>query len=274
MNQLTMQHQVQLFRELHNTASPLVLPNAWDGVSARLMESCGAKAIATTSGGVSWAHGYPDGGRLPLAAHLATVREIVRAVSLPVSVDVEHGYADDAVAAAAHVAQFMDAGAVGINIEDGAGAPELLAAKIAAIRELAMRKERDVFINARTDVFLRALVPPEQALAETLRRAVLYREAGADGIFVPGMTDLQQIRQVTQALDMPLNLMALPGLAGLDVLAAHGVQRVSLGVYLLQAALARVQAMAGEVLQSGRFEGLFAQSLDYRAVNAMLNDVK
>ncbi|HTD06324.1 isocitrate lyase/phosphoenolpyruvate mutase family protein [Undibacterium sp.] len=271
MSNTAQQIRAGRFRALHAAGGAvLILPNVWDAVSARLMQQCGAAAIATTSGGVSWAHGYADGGALPMAAHLATVREIARVVQLPLTVDMEDGYASDAATAAANAAAFIAAGAVGINIEDGAAAPELLAAKIAAIRETAAGMGVDLFINARTDVYLRALVAPELQAAETIARAELYRRAGADGLFVPGLADLETVRRVAAAVAMPLNVMALPGIANAQQLSAHGACRVSVGVALLQAALANVAALASEVLATGSFDGLFVQALGYGEVNALL----
>jgi len=271
MGDLAQQTRARQFHALHADAgTALVLPNVWDAVSARLMQRCGAQAIATTSGGVSWAHGYADGGALPKAAHLATVREIVRVVQLPLTVDLEDGYSDDPAIAAANVAEFIAAGAVGVNIEDGSAAPELLAAKIAAIRERAAGMGVDLFINVRTDVYLRALVAPDQLVAETIRRAALYRRAGADGLFVPGLAELPALRRIADAVEMPVNVMAVPGIAGVQQLYAHGARRVSAGTALIQAVLANTVKMAAEVLSTGSFDGLFAANLGYGEVNALL----
>ncbi len=264
-------HRAHQFHVLHaHEGTALVLPNVWDAVSARLMQQCGVRAIATTSGGLSWAHGYADGGALPMQSHLATVREIVRVVQLPLTVDLEDGYAEDAASVAANVAEFIKAGAVGINIEDGASAPALLAAKIAAIRQLAAQMELDLFINVRTDVYLRALVAPELRVEESIARAALYRQAGADGLFVPGLADLAQIARISAAVAMPLNVMAVPGLAGVQQLAQHGARRVSAGTALMQAVLAHTRTMAADMLASGSFAALFENAVPYGELNAML----
>jgi 2-methylisocitrate lyase-like PEP mutase family enzyme len=174
------------FRRLHSEGL-LVLPNAWDAGSARLIESLGAKAIATTSAGVAWSHGYPDGDTLPLPLLRATVADIARAVRVPVSTDVEGGYSNDPAAVGETVAAVIEAGAVGINIEDGSGATDLLCAKIERAKNAAERLGVDLFVNARTDVYLRGLAAKERRVEETLARAERYRSAGADGIFVPGL---------------------------------------------------------------------------------------
>ncbi|GGC96368.1 isocitrate lyase/PEP mutase family protein [Undibacterium terreum] len=266
-SQANLAHQ---FHALHaHEGSALVLPNVWDAVSARLMQQCGAKAIATTSGGVSWAHGYADGGALPMAAHLATVREIVRVVQLPLTVDLENGYSDDPAIVAANVGEFIAAGVVGINIEDGAAAPELLMAKIVAIREKAAAMGLDLFVNIRTDVYLRKLVENDKLAAETIRRAEFYKRAGADGLFVPGLADLNALRSIAEVVGMPVNVMAVPGLANVQQLAAHGARRVSAGTALMQAALGTTVKLAKDMLDGGSVEGMFAGSLGYGEVNAL-----
>src|SRR5262249_4050863 len=149
--------------------------NAWDAGTARLIESLGAKAVATTSAGVAWAHGYPDGDTLPVDRLIDTVAAITRVIRVPLTVDVEGGYAEDPAEVGKVIARVIEAGAVGINIEDGSGAPDLLARKIAAIKETAKRLGADLFVNARTDVYLRGLAPEGQRVAEVLARGKRYR---------------------------------------------------------------------------------------------------
>ncbi|HRD28257.1 MAG TPA: isocitrate lyase/phosphoenolpyruvate mutase family protein, partial [Caulobacter sp.] len=175
------------FRRLHSGPDLLILANGWDAGSCRIIETLGAPAVATSSAAVCWSHGYADGHHLPIELLVRTVAEITRAVSIPVTCDSEGGYADDPATVGDNIARIIDAGAVGINIEDGREAPEVLAAKIVAVRQAADRAGVALFINARTDVYLKKLVEPEAAVAETLRRAALYRDAGADGLFAPGV---------------------------------------------------------------------------------------
>jgi 2-methylisocitrate lyase-like PEP mutase family enzyme len=173
-----------IFRSLHQGSDPLLLPNAWDAGSARMIESLGAPAIATTSAGVAWSRGYPDGEALPSEPLLATVREIARIIRVPLSIDIEGGYSNDPAAVAKLVAGIIDAGAVGINIEDGIGSPELLCAKIESAKQVASRAGVDLFINARTDVYLRSFSSGNAAVEEVVRRAERYRAAGCDCLFV------------------------------------------------------------------------------------------
>src|SRR5262249_47219627 len=191
-----MPDQAERFRKLHAPGSLLVLPNAWDAGSARLLESCGATAIATTSAGLAWSRGYPDGDALPPRLLAQTVAEIARVVSTPITVDLEGGYASAPEQVREVVAMVVDAGAVGINLEDGTGSPDLLCAKIAAAKAAASRAGVDLFVNARTDIYLHRLVPPERAAAETVERGRRYQAAGCDGFFVPGVVDRSVIRDL------------------------------------------------------------------------------
>lgn len=244
------------FAALHHAGHPLVLPNAWDAGSARAIEAAGAAAIATTSAGVAWAHGYPDGEQLPLETLIGAVREIARGLKIPLSVDVETGYSQDAREVGRAVSALIDAGAVGINIEDGEGKPRLLSAKIAAARAASDAAGIPLFVNARTDVYLRALVPADEAVAETVVRARGYREAGADGIFVPLLTDREAIRQIASEIELPLNVMIVPGLPPVAELATLGVRRVSSGAAIAGVAFTLAHAIVSDLIRHGTYSSL------------------
>jgi 2-methylisocitrate lyase-like PEP mutase family enzyme len=257
------------FRRLHEDF--LLLPNAWDAGSARLIESLGAAAIATTSAGVAWSRGYPDGDTLPLEQLCAVTQEIARVIRVPLTIDIEGGYSDDPTAVTQVVAGLIAAGAVGINIEDGANSPELLCAKVDAARRSAERAGVDLFINARTDVFLRELATGEAAVEEVLRRAKLYRTAGGDGLFVPGLSDGFTIQIVARAIDpMPLNIMLVPGLPGIDALRKLGVRRLTAGAAIAQAALGLVGQLADNFLD-GSWTEMFANAADYGITNRLFD---
>ena len=257
------------FRGLHERGL-LILANAWDTGSARLIESLGAKAVATTSAGVAWSHGYADGNVLPVHLLAATVAEITRVVAVPVSADVEAGYSDDPATAAEAVAAVLDAGAVGINIEDGNDAPELLCAKIERSKNAGVRAGVDLFVNARTDVYLKELVDAERRLEETLTRAERYRAAGADGIFVPGVTDADAIRTIAASVNLPLNVLARPGLPPASELEALGVRRLSAGSWVAAVALGKVQSIVTDFLRNGGSEIFGRDAIPYATVNALL----
>ena len=256
------------FRHLH-TQGLLRLANAWDAGTARLIEHLGAPAVATTSAGLAWSQGWPDGDALDLDALLHAVGGIARVVTVPLTVDVEGGYSDDPAIVADTVLRVVRAGAAGINLEDGAGDPDLLAAKIRAIREACVAQGMDVFINARTDVYLRGLAPDEQRVDETLARATVYRQAGADGLFVPGLVDVDAMRAIAAACGLPLNVMLRPALHDLAALQALGVRRVSTGSALAESMYGRLSAQVDEFLHADTTSLPDPQAMGYGALNAL-----
>ncbi|MDB5468586.1 MAG: hypothetical protein JWR84_146 [Caulobacter sp.] len=221
--------KAEQFGALHAGPAILILPNAWDGASAAIMEDAGAKAVATSSAAVAWAHGYPDGDTLPIPKLLATIETVARVVSVPVTADIEGGFTDDPGELAENIKAVIGAGAVGINLEDGARAPDLHARKIAAARKAADSAGVELFINARIDVYLKRLADGDAAEAETVDRAAKYAKAGANGIFVPGPSDNDLIGRLAKAIALPLNIMLMPTLAPAAQLQALGVRRVSSG---------------------------------------------
>lgn len=243
-----------IFRLLHREGL-LLLPNAWDAGSARLLENAGAKAIATTSAGVSWSHGYADGGHLPVEGALSAAAEIVRAVRVPVTVDCEAGYSNEPGAVADFVVRVLDLGAVGINLEDGREPPDLLCAKIEAVKRASSRAGLEVFVNARVDVVLHGLVEKQHQVAETLARAARYEAAGADGIFVPRLSDPAEIRTVATAVRLPLNVLFGAAMPSSSELLALGVRRLTVGAELARAAFGRARALAAQFLASGSLDG-------------------
>lgn len=248
----------ETFRRLHAGPDLLILPNAWDAGSARIIETLGAKAVATTSAAVCWSHGYADGHHLPVDVLIATVREIARVISLPLTCDFEGGYADDPFTVGENVARVIDAGAVGVNIEDGRETPALHAAKIGAVRKAADRAGVALFINARTDVYLKGLAEPAKAVEEVLRRATIYRDAGADGLFAPGVVIPEEIRAIAAGCGLPLNVMARPGLPKGPELQALGARRISSATGLGRAALAALNAATTHFLATGDSDALAA----------------
>jgi 2-methylisocitrate lyase-like PEP mutase family enzyme len=258
-----------IFHRLHDGPDPLLLPNAWDAGSARLMESLGARAVATTSAGLAWTLGYPDGDALPVRMLVSSVAAIARAIRAPLTVDVESGYSDDPPAVEEMVARVVEAGAVGINIEDGAGAPDLLCLKIERARRAGEHFGIDLFVNARTDVYLRGLAPDGKRVEETLARARLYRNAGASGLFVPGLRESIEIKAIAAEAGLPLNVMAVPGLPAAAELAQFGVRRLSAGSGIAQALWGRAAALAGDFLKSGKSESLGEGAMAYPAINAL-----
>jgi 2-methylisocitrate lyase-like PEP mutase family enzyme len=259
------------FRRLHDGPALLLLPNCWDAGSARLLENLGAHAIATTSAGLAWSNGYPDGDAIPVERLAAAVRAIARVVRVPLSVDAEGGYSDDPAAVGEAVAALIGAGAVGINLEDGRGAPELLAAKIERAKKAAAREGVDLFVNARTDVYLKGLVPEPARVTETLARAQRYKDAGADGLFVPKVVAPAEIRAITSAAGLPVNVLAWPKLPAASELEALGVRRLSAGSSLAENAFARAAELAAGFLREGRSDPLGAATMSFAEINALFS---
>ena len=260
----------QIFRALHQGATPLLLANAWDAGTARLVEGLGAKAVATTSAGVAWSNGYPDGDALPMALLLASVRAISQSIRLPLTVDIEGGYSDDPDIVESNIVQVIEAGGVGINIEDGASPPALLAAKIAGARRAAERTGVPLYVNARVDVYLFGLVPEEKRVAETLARAKQYREAGADGLFVPALTEPGAIAEIVSSIGLPLNLLAWPGLPDLATLTKLGVKRISAGSGITQMVYGQAAALARAFLAEGPTALSHEGAMTHPEINALM----
>ncbi|RVU28904.1 isocitrate lyase/phosphoenolpyruvate mutase family protein [Streptomyces antnestii] len=263
-------------RSRHVAGRPLVLPNAWDAASARIVADAGAAAVATTSAGLAWDLGAADGDRLGREAALAAVARIAASVELPVTADIESGYADTAAGVAATVRAVLDAGAVGVNIEDSSHdahdahgplrSAEAQAERIAAARAAADAEGVPLFVNARVDTYLAGVGEPGDRVALTLERAARYLAAGADGIFVPGAVDPVTVKALVAGVDAPLNVMAWPGAPSVAEFAALGVARISVGAGIAQAVHALVRRAARELLTDGTY-GSLAGGLDYGELN-------
>lgn len=263
---------VTTFRQLHNGPQLLRLANAWDAGSARLMESLGAQAVATTSAGVSWSQGYADGQKMPADVAIAAARSIARVLKVPLTVDAENGYSDDPQAVAGHVMRLVDSGVAGINIEDGNDAPDLLARKIAAIRNAVAQAGGDIFVNIRTDVYLRNLAPEAERVQEVLTRAALYREAGADGLFVPGVCKPEEIARIAGAAGLPLNVMDWPGVPGTAQLVELGARRLSAGSGIAEALWGVGREMAQGFLAGGDIGPLKEKAMTYGQIQQLFLD--
>ncbi|WP_043236682.1 isocitrate lyase/PEP mutase family protein [Streptomyces violaceusniger] len=267
----TQQAKARLFRSLHTLAGPLTLANAWDVASARVIESAGAPAIATTSAGVAWSLGSPDGDALVRDQALETISRITAAVAVPVTADIEGGYGQDAADVAGTITGVLAAGAVGVNIEDGTRPPGELATRLAVARRTADRAGADLFLNARIDTYLLGLGNPDTRLEETLSRAHMYVDAGADGIFVPGVTDTTTIAALAKDISGPLNVMAGPGAPTVAELGTLGVARVSLGSGVAQAAYAAARRAARELFDTGDYGSLLG-AIPFPELNGLLSE--
>lgn len=192
------------FKLLHDTTQPLLLNNIWDAASAALVQASGANALATSSASLAWSIGYADGSYLPIDELLNAIERIQKIATIPLSVDIEDGYSSDPIEVANLVKSLSSLGVVGINIEDGSGSVELLTEKIKIIRESV---GNELFINARTDVYLRGLAEGEFAFNMVIERLNTYQKAGANGGFIPGVSDSAIIERLSDSLTLPINIM-------------------------------------------------------------------
>ncbi|HEY2945706.1 MAG TPA: isocitrate lyase/phosphoenolpyruvate mutase family protein [Vicinamibacteria bacterium] len=272
--------QAETLRRLHQGPRILVLPNVWDVVSARVIESSGFAALATTSAGVAFALGYPDGERISRAEMAEAVRRIAARVRVPVTADMEAGYGRTPESAAATARAVIAAGAVGLNLEDAAGDgggalldDELQIERVRATREAAEAAGVPLVINARTDVYLSRIGAPETRLGHAARRLNAYRAAGADCLFAPGVVDRATIAALVREVAGPLNVLAGPGCPPVPELEALGVRRLSLGSGVIRATLGLVRRICAELQGPGTFSALLGEGVPPHAeVNRLLGD--
>jgi len=291
MNVETKRAKAQSLRELHRRGSILVLPNAWDPLSARAFESCGFPAVATTSAGIAYSFGYPDGERLSREEMVEVTERIVGAVSVPVTADVEAGYGSSPEDAAETARAVIGAGAVGLNLEDAADASPPgqddswgqgvegplveLAGQVEKIRAVVAAGEETgvpLVVNARTDVYWRSVGDdPGRRFSETVRRANAFVEAGADCVFVPGIKDPQTILGLAREIAGPLNVLAGPGVPAIPELEVLGVRRVSVGSGPVRAAMGLVRRIGRELLDDGTYTHLSEGALPYDEANRLFS---
>lgn len=251
------------FRQLHTEPDMLVLPNAWDAASARILEQAGFQAIATTSSGVAASLGYPDGQHISREMLLEVVERITRVIACPVSVDLEAGYGDTLEEVLQTVEAIIKAGAVGINIEDSTKQGQRTLVDIAhqvellkTIQEVAASMDVPLVINARTDVYLLPANIDDSSFEQAVERGNAYLQAGAACFFPIGLRDPAIITQLIKAVAGPVNILASPPTPTLSELARLGVARVTFGGGLMRAALGHLQAIAGELFAHGTYNSM------------------
>jgi len=257
------QNQAKRFRALHSGREILLLPNVWDVASARLIEDSAYQAIATTSAGIAFSLGYPDGQEISREEMFESIARIVRAVKVPLSADVEAGYGDKPEDAALTARAVVEAGAVGMNLEDATGDPArplvdlpLQLEKIRAVRETAGELNVPLVLNARTDIYLLQVGGADKRYDEALHRLKAFRDAGADCLFLPGVRDAETIRRMVADLGFPLNILAGPGSPSVPELRKLGVARVSLGSWPMRAAMGVLRGIADELKSTGTYRAM------------------
>ena len=270
--------KAEQFRKLHRGPHLLVLPNAWDVASARILEELGYPAIATTSAGIAFSLGYPDGQRVSREQMLEVVARIAHAVQVPVTADMEAGYGTSVQDMSETAKALIAAGAIGMNLEDVTGEDEsshvhmtLQVEKIRAIRETASSLGVPLVLNARTDIYLMPIGPAETRFDRTVERLRAYRQAGADCLFAPGLRDGETIRKLVAALDGPLNILLMPGGPSLGDLEKMGVARATAGSAVMRATLSLVQRIGKELMQAGSCDFLFDRTIPHAELNRLLS---
>jgi 2-methylisocitrate lyase-like PEP mutase family enzyme len=263
------------FLRLHKGPHILLLPNAWDAASARIFEAADAAAIGTTSAGIAWSLGYPDGQRIPREEMMAAIARIARAVAVPVTADVEAGYGPSPEDVAETVRDVLEAGAVGMNLEDAANDESLFditrqVERVQAAREAAAAAGVSLVINARTDVYWLRVGDAGTWFDEALRRLIAYRDAGASCLFVPGVRDVNTIAQIAREVGAPLNVLAGAGVPHARDLENLGVARLSLGSGPMRAAMGMTRRIARELIESGTFNAMLEDAVPYLEMNDLI----
>lgn len=277
MNTKAQAEKAEQLRKLHSGPHILVLPNVWDVASARVVEELGYPAVATSSAGVAFALGYPDGQRISRDEMLDMVGRIARAVSVPVTADMEAGYGTTAKNMAETTKALVSVGGVGLNLEDVTGGTEdtqvdlaLQVERIRAIREISKLLRVSLVINARTDVYLMLIGPEETRFDRTVERLRAYREAGADCLFAPGLQDRATIAKLVKALGAPVNILVTTGSPSLSELEKIGVARASLGSAMMRATLGLVRRVGKELMDQGTYSSLLEGAIPYSEVTRMI----
>ena len=273
----TQRERAARFRALHGGPGILLLCNVWDAASARVVEVAGFPAVATTSAGVAWSLGYADGEHAPFEEVVAAVRRVVAAVGVPVSADIEAGFGEPPREAALNCLAVLEAGAVGVNLEDGTAGKDRLVPiplqceKIRAAKEAAAGAGKDLVINARTDVFLDEIGDPATRFKEAVGRSNAFRAAGADCLFVPGVTDEATIGRLVEAIDGPVNILAGPQSPPVATLARLRVARVSLGSGPARAAMGHLRRVARELAEQGTYSAIASDAISYAEANNLFS---
>jgi len=263
MNAVGQAQQAELFRNKHRGPALLLLPNAWDAMSARVFVAAGFDAIATTSGGLAWSLGYADGEQAPWSEVVAATARIVRVIQVPVTADIEAGYGETPDAVMGSVAEIIRAGAVGVNLEDGTprGADPIrsvadAADRIRAAREAARAAAVPIVINGRTDLYLRNIGDEASRFEETVERGKAYLAAGADCVYPIGLRDPATIGRLVKALAAPVNINVRAGSPSVAELEALGVARASTASQIALMAMSATRQLAEELRATGRFDKL------------------
>jgi 2-methylisocitrate lyase-like PEP mutase family enzyme len=277
MQKSTQKERATAFLKMHDRSRILVLPNAWDAVSARIVQAAGFQAVATTSAGVAWSLGYPDGEQLGRKEMLAVVRRIANLVTVPVTADMVAGFGATPEEVGETVRELITAGGIGMNMEDGTHDEQgplvetsFHVAKIRAAREAAAAAGVPIVITARTDVYLAQVGEPSSRLRHAVQRANAYREAGADCLFVPAVRDAQTIAQLVREINGPINILAGGNAPPIPELEQLGVARASLGSGPMASALGWLRHILEEIRGTGTYRSINEHTVAYAEMNRLM----
>ncbi len=251
-NTLSQQEKAKKLYDLHHSDKLLILPNIWNILGAKLLQDIGYTAIATASASIAYANGYNDGEHIPFDELLFILKRIAGSVNIPVTADIESGYADNEIELAHNIRKLIEAGIVGINIEDTNKKTSTLlpveeqCKNIELIKNISAQMNVPLFINARTDCYVHAdtFNSPALKLEETIKRGLAYKAAGADCFYPILVSDESEIKTITSQLSMPVNILTMPGIPSLSTLRSIGISRVSLGPSFLKCAIKAMQSLA------------------------------
>lgn len=266
--------KANLFKSLHHNDKILVLPNVWDPLGARLLESLGYNAVATASASIAFSNGYADGENIPFRDLISILKKIVESVKIPVTADIESGYASNIITLEENIKQLIDTGISGINIEDSLHDDSNMVSvktqyeKINCIRNTAIKMGVSIFINARTDVYIKANhLSAEEKLSEAIQRGKAYKDAGADGFYPIVLKEKESMKNIVQEVGLPVNVLLIPGIPDFEILQTIGIARVSLGPGFLKIAINAMKNIAEKLLHYGSIQEVMENPItsDYLA---------
>ncbi|MEO7121386.1 MAG: isocitrate lyase/phosphoenolpyruvate mutase family protein [Ginsengibacter sp.] len=277
----TLADNAKLFKSLHHNGKLLVLPNIWDPLGAVLLESLGHAAVATASASIAFSNGYADGENISFKGLLEILQKIVRSVKVPVTADIESGYASNITMLEENMKQLVDAGISGINIEDSAHDDGNIISineqceKITCIKNTALKMGVALFINARTDVYLKANnLSSKEKLAETIRRGNAYKDAGADGFYPIFLKEKESMKIIVKEVGLPVNILLLPGIPDFETLQTIGIARISLGPGFLKIAINAMKNIAEKLLQYEGMQEVIDNPITSAYLNTLISNIK
>jgi 2-methylisocitrate lyase-like PEP mutase family enzyme len=281
MPQNTVRSKENPLYQLHHNGEILILPNIWNPLGAMLLQDLGFKAIATASASIALSNGYQDGEKYPFIELIPLLKRIVQSVSVPVTADIESGYAKNNIELKENINRLVDTGIAGINFEDSKHEDQKLVAreeqaeKIHLIKSTASEMGSSLFINARTDVFIKQNnLPDEEKLNEAILRGKLYKDAGADGFYPILLKEQQMIKSIVDEVQLPVNILMLPGIPGFAALRELGVARISLGPGFLKYAINAMKDVANKLLNYEGMEEINNNPVTSAYLNQLISNQK